>query len=217
MIIYKKNYKKYKINIQYINFNLNYNKLYIRLINELFINYFSIFNQTTRFINQIISDINFKFFKLTNNDYTNSSYNILQYKNITGPFVKYIIYYNKIFIKNKNLKILNFQNTLAFLEALLYLKINNFEYKFIRLFNNSHKQETINGIYKQKEELEERYNTKIVMNDNYLDKKMSINNIDKLISEETTLYNIIDYSVSIYNFYYNLNLNKNDFNYHNLD
>ena len=111
---------------------------------------------------------------------------LLLYNNINDKFIYYHILYNKYLLYIDNIKLLDLATSPGLLETLLYNKIIFYENKY--LFNNNYILVN-NTLLEQYKNFEDMYKTKINYNNEYMNDKLSINLLEKIISKETN-YNL---------------------------
>ena len=186
---YKKDFFDYK---QSVLFQFIYNKYSI-------INRDNIINIHQLLKSNLLIDNNINVEDYTNNSkYKNRivplQQKLLLYNNVSDKFIYYHILYNKYLLNMNNIKLLDLGIAPGLLETLLYNKVNYYSNKY--LFNNNYIVVN-NTINVHKNELENMYKTKINYNNEYMDDKLSINLLEKIISKETN-YNLLFIDTSIH-------------------
>ena len=153
-------------------------------------------------------------------DYTNNSkyknrivplqQKLLLYNSVSDKFIYYHILYNKYLLNMDNIKLLDLGIASGLLETLIYNKVNYYSNKY--LFNNNYIVVN-NTINVHNTELENMYKTKINYNNEYMNDKLSINLLEKIISKETN-YNLLFIDTSIHlQKYVKHEVDYNDYSY----
>ena len=186
---YKKDFFDYK---QSVLFQFIYNKYSI-------INRANIINIHQLLKSNLLIDNNINVEDYTNNSkYKNRivplQQKLLLYNNVSDKFIYYHILYNKYLLNMNNIKLLDLGIASGLLETLIYNKVNYYSNKY--LFNNNYIVVN-NTINVHNNELENMYKTKINYNNEYMNDKLSINLVEKIISKETN-YNLLFIDTSIH-------------------
>ena len=186
---YKKEFFDYKQNVL---FQFIYNKYSI--INR---NHIINIKQVIKSNLLIDNNINFENY-ITNPKYKNTivplQQKLLLYNSVSDKFIYYHILYNKYLLNMNNIKLLDLGITSGLLETLIYNKTNYYAIKY--LFNNNYIL-VHNSINVHNTELENMYKTKINYNNEYMNDKLSIDLIEKIISKESN-YNLLFIDSSIH-------------------
>lgn len=221
MKIYYKQKNKIKKQIKYFKYKKEFFDYKQNVLFHFIYNKYSIINRADIInINQVIKSNLLIDNNINVYDYINNSkykdrivplqQKLLLYNNINDKFIYYHILYNKYLLNIDNIKLLDLGISSGLLETLLYNKVNFYSNKY--LFNNNYILVN-NNIDREKNELENMYKTKINYNNEYMNDKLSINLIEKIISKETN-YNLlfIDSSIHLQK-YVKEEVDYNDYSY----
>ena len=219
-IYYKKKNKIIK-QIKYFKYKFEYFDYKKSVLFHFIYNKYSILNRNHIVkINQVLKSNLLIDNNINIEDYTNNSkykntiiplqQKLLLYNNISDKFIYYHILYNKYLLNIDNIKLLDLATSTGLLETLLYNKVNFYANKY--LFNNNYILVN-NTLLEHHKNLEDMYKTKINYNNEYMNDKLSINLLEKIISKETN-YNLlfIDSSIHLQK-YVKEEVDYNDYSY----